>query len=1229
VPGTIQSASSMVCICPPQESTGSVAMVVEVEISFNGLQFESGVSPGSRDRRALNLRYYTISTLAPSFGSANGGTVIAVNGTNLLPSGSCNFRFTAQRTLSSELGGSFSAIRCISPVVPSEYFGNRNDDAVDAEFTISMYSGQDSNMLTYRFTRPLTVLSIFPGIGPVEGNYAVQMIGTHILKSVGCKFGRGSESVLQKARWFSSSKASCVLPPFNSRDEHVFMDVRIALYNNPVQEEAFVIFEYFDMVSIQPCGGPTSGGTVIAVLLNRNLSNPLVLQNVSCLFRGIGQSPASIMPGFRSRLACISPAGKPQILLLNISLDGQLFSQKYLPFLIYTEPLISRIRANSGPLQGGTIVTVIGIGFLASGLRNDAALGQVMCRFGNRPQVSSYDWIISRITENKPSFWSETVAEPLGSGPALRWMCRSPPFEAIYFNVSKQNLTFSNYSVPISLTFDGQFYTGEDVFFNYFEIQSLQPSLGPINGQTAVRIIGPNMDESLNEGRDMACLWDGEILMQAYYLVEEGCAICSSPPKPSNLLSMSISLEIRLNNVRNPFSLDQKVFLYYRNPEVIRMAPSSAPRMGGFTLLISGLYFFQHENLRCRFNTSGTTVARYNYSLFAVECPIPRYTKGSPILFRVSVSLNAQQFDDFGNRDITNFQFYGLDNVNPVAAALGNLNLNLTLRGTNLKLFGSGMLPNCIISSFQTSKVSNATDPFIAIAQIVPAVDFDLNSQTVICSIPTFVLVPSVVFLDLDLGQKRITGGPNIITADRLTFTFYSENSQTMNINPSVGFARGGIIITVIGSGFMDTGALICTFHSSLARSPSNAFFVSSSVVICKTPSFTIPAYPSTAHAFNRSLGEYALVGVSLSLDDGRSSLIRGENSRFVFLATARLTSASSARIPANRIGDITIRAYGVALARSPYLGCRLKFLDPSIFELFNTTCIFEDNCGNVADAFIPSQISASSDYNTNGLTIAQRNMCVDLLVSIPSAWMPQTTFLSQSDFQVLFTLDGQDYSASSFSIGFYSVYSLFPTHGPSRSATVVTISGTNIGATMQRAACKFGTVIVSKALWHSDIDVICPVSGLSPGKYSVEVQVSEGVQNILTESPWSSSGLFFTSYIDPVIDWLEPSSGRNDFSYNITIFGANFAGRMLCRFQLNTSQSFVFDFVPNSAGVGVCIGVSGFSGVARTIMVELTRNGVHWSNGRNTSSSVMSTSFQFFGVPTLQDIFPSYGYII
>ena len=81
------------------------------------------------------------------------------------------------------------------------------------------------------------------------------------------------------------------------------------------------------------------------------------------------------------------------------------------------------------------------------------------------------------------------------------------------------------------------------------------------------------------------------------------------PPRPDNLETFKISLEVRLNDVPRSWTEDLVPYEYFTTPIPISMLPTMAPRAGGINLYVAGAFFYEHPDLRCRFGETGPVVS--------------------------------------------------------------------------------------------------------------------------------------------------------------------------------------------------------------------------------------------------------------------------------------------------------------------------------------------------------------------------------------------------------------------------------------------------------------------------------------------------------------------------------------------------------------------------------------------------------------------------------------------
>ncbi len=81
------------------------------------------------------------------------------------------------------------------------------------------------------------------------------------------------------------------------------------------------------------------------------------------------------------QVECTAPQHPPGSCALDISLNGQDYTNQRFPFFFYSDPGVSRIYPVSGPSLGGTLVTVLGTSF--------ANTTELACRFGYSDPVKA------------------------------------------------------------------------------------------------------------------------------------------------------------------------------------------------------------------------------------------------------------------------------------------------------------------------------------------------------------------------------------------------------------------------------------------------------------------------------------------------------------------------------------------------------------------------------------------------------------------------------------------------------------------------------------------------------------------------------------------------------------------------------------------------------------------------------------------------------------------------
>jgi hypothetical protein len=225
--------------------------------------------------------------------------------------------------------------------------------------------------------------------GPITGNTSVTIFGSGLLsyaENPQCRFGPGTDEhgnetgadrdLLQTpGRAISDRLFVCPAP---SRITRGLVRVSVALNGADFEPVGSIPFTYYRMPivsSLFPAGGPSVGGTHVAIRGTGFLSFPLG-GKLTCRF-GQAVVYADNMTT-NSRSTCVAPKNLAGTVTVKFSLNGQDYGSKVF-FHYYELPTLSSSVPLGGPpirdVQVSTKVHVYGAGFLRFH-------GNTLCRFG-------------------------------------------------------------------------------------------------------------------------------------------------------------------------------------------------------------------------------------------------------------------------------------------------------------------------------------------------------------------------------------------------------------------------------------------------------------------------------------------------------------------------------------------------------------------------------------------------------------------------------------------------------------------------------------------------------------------------------------------------------------------------------------------------------------------------------------------------------------------------------
>lgn len=765
----VLDSTSVLCTSPSRENAD--ISQVAVEVTSNGLDWtSSGIL-------FTYLPPLEISGVTPNIGPLSGGTVVRVSGTRFqdVASGggklSCRF---GGSVVSATVTGAGGVALCVTP--PSQSLGavSLEVSSNDVEYT--------SNGWTFHYGPDISVHSAWPLAGPESGGTVVTVTGTGFTdtRTIVCEFGSLGASALGK--WMDSSTLSCVSPP------HMPGATSLRLSMNGQQfVETDLYFEYLiesTVRAISPSSGPLHGGTLVEVE-GTGFANSTAL---SCHLAS-RRLPAVFVDS--GRIRCTTPplaAASPLLSLpLEVSNNGIDFTNRSTAIFSFVPALsIRHVWPTSGPVDGGTSVSMYGSGFSSGGSR-------VLCIFGR-------------------DYTQATVAT-VRSDDELS--CLSPPYA----------VSPSGGAVRVELTNnDGVDRVASPTNFTYVEsiqLTSVDPSQSGEEGGVVVIIAGENFIASPS----LSCSFGGQDATPATFMspTQVSCLVPESPAGPRDV-SLTVS-----NNGQDFAGGSSLVFSYLPAFTIIKNEPERGPVDGGTEVTLTGTGLSETGPWACVFGENLATPATQLAS-GQLRCKSPPQPPGrvqlrvfrspSPLASAVSGAIAAVASNSLRDFGLT-FEYQGNVFISSVEPRSGS---NLGGTPVTLRGFGFGNASSTITCGFGEQNGQLFTSPAVL-----------ASPGMVVCSSPPRVPQageaatsggsPSVVSVSLSLNGADFTSrGPQYM---------YYEPIEALGVFPTIGSVGGGTVVTVVGRHFLPSEALSCRFG---AFAPSPGEFVSSEAIRCLAP---------------------------------------------------------------------------------------------------------------------------------------------------------------------------------------------------------------------------------------------------------------------------------------------------------------------------------------------------------------------------------------------------------
>ncbi|CAN0079642.1 unnamed protein product, partial [Hapterophycus canaliculatus] len=603
--------------------------------------------------------------------------------------------------------------------------------------------------------------------------------------TLACVFGGGDDKTTVPATRYSMELMTCISP--SRRPGPVV--VTVTSYGQAIPSDGDLLVEYVSDVQIfssWPTFGPASGGTAVTIL-GQDFREE---QTYACAFGSLHSPPAEAVLLNNSALLCHAPmalGGETVALQVLTVHDNPILPSSYVYRLARTGALTdaapTTAAPSNGPASGGTVVRVLGSGFLD--------LPQVACRFGVAEPTPA-----TVISSGTLVCTTSSLAASAGSRAQ----------KGVELRVAMNGVDFAPINTSIYFMYD------DDI-----AVVALIPDRGPATGgvRVVVRGSGFRPDERL------ACRFGMQEVVAEY--IRGDAIACLSPAQVRvSLVSVSVTLngqDFYSGKQRAPTAsmtagenreLGVVLFTYTDRAAVTGLMPDGGPTRGGTVVTVSGVNFADSSMLLCRFGDLVTTAAVF-VSTEMVSCVSPAVPAGAAGRVYLEVS-DLEPGDDAALWTNSRVEFTFTEDPVVLAAFPAS---GPSKGGTRVSLTGFG---------FQD--LSELGCRFGATAVDVPATF--LSPTEVVCIAPEQLLEWNNE-RDLGADLSSPAGGATVRVAATLNgqdyglrmaqFVYY-PTPEVFSVSPDRGPSAGGTMVKVSGVNLTSAGAypgftngsLLCRF---------------------------------------------------------------------------------------------------------------------------------------------------------------------------------------------------------------------------------------------------------------------------------------------------------------------------------------------------------------------------------------------------------------------------------
>ena len=291
----------------------------------------------------------TVTGVSPSTGPAAGDSSVTITGTGFVSGATVDFGTTAATEVN--VGGSTSLTATSPP----------GTGTVDVTITTAGGTSATSSADQFAYTGALaapTVVQVSPSTGPPTGGTSVKVTGTGFASGATVDFGTVAATDVE----VTSSTSLTATSPAGTGTVNVTVTTGAGSSTSSAGDQFTYAFALPTVTGINPLSGAVTGGTVVTVTGTGFASDATVD------FGTVAATAVNVLSS--TSLTATSPPGTETVVVTVTTSGGTSASSADDQFTYLPAPTVSSVSPASGPVTGGTSVTVSGTGF-ASGATVD------------------------------------------------------------------------------------------------------------------------------------------------------------------------------------------------------------------------------------------------------------------------------------------------------------------------------------------------------------------------------------------------------------------------------------------------------------------------------------------------------------------------------------------------------------------------------------------------------------------------------------------------------------------------------------------------------------------------------------------------------------------------------------------------------------------------------------------------------------------------------------------